>query len=93
MITWNVPGCLADSERWGCRLTQLHPLSFARKKMFSTTSRSMSTTSGKDKAEPGIMFGFGRRQKPAGSEKIGLGKGHDLMEDDPGARKKVVISG
>lgn len=51
----------------------------------------MSSSEGKP--GPGMISGFGRRQKPVDSGNTALGKGFDLMEDDPGSRKKVVIDG
>lgn len=41
----------------------------------------------------GMISGFGRRQKPVDSGNTALGKGFDLMADDPGSRKKIVIDG
>lgn len=59
--------------------------------------RSMSTGGGVRgrgaAAPPGEISGFGRRQKPKDSGNTALGKGFDLMEDDPESRKKIVIGG
>lgn len=53
--------------------------------------RGMSSSNGNPGT--GVISGFGRRQKPVDSGNTALGKGFDLMEDDPGSRKKVVIDG
>ncbi|CAM9151855.1 unnamed protein product [Pylaiella littoralis] len=62
-----------------------------------STSRSMSTAGGgrgRHAADPpSEISGFGRRQKPKDSGNTALGKGFDLMEDDPESRKKIVIDG
>lgn len=68
------------------------------------TRRSMSTpgggrgSGGKGKGSdnagpPDVIKGFGRRAKPVDSGNTALGKGFDLMEDDPESRKKIVIGG
>lgn len=44
-------------------------------------------------APPVEISGFGLRQKPKDSGNTALGKGFDLMEDDPESRKKMVIGG
>lgn len=55
----------------------------------------MSTSKGKPTAGtvPGMIKGFGLRQKAPNTGNTALGKGFDLMEDDVGSRKKVVIAG
>lgn len=56
----------------------------------------MSTSGGKGASNAGpagVIKGFGLRQKPVDSGNTALGKGFDLMEDDPESRKKIVIGG
>lgn len=55
----------------------------------------MSTTKGKSTAGsiPGMIKGFGLRQKAPNPGNTALGKGFDLMEDDVGSRKKIVLAG
>ena len=57
--------------------------------------RDMSTTKGKNVAStvPGMIKGFGLRQKAPNTGNTALGKGFDLMEDDVGSRQKILIAG
>ncbi|CAM9896171.1 unnamed protein product [Ectocarpus sp. 13 AM-2016] len=61
----------------------------SRRGMSSSRGGKGSDTAG----PPGTIKGFGRRQKPVDAGNTALGKGFDLMEDDPDSRKKVVIGG
>ncbi|CAM9284444.1 unnamed protein product [Scytosiphon promiscuus] len=97
LASWPIPGA-TDTQRAETRGRKSPSASCIS---CCTTRRGMSTRGGgagggkgSDLAgPPGVIKGFGRRQKPVDGGNTALGKGFDLMEDDPESRKKIVIGG